>query len=48
MFSLKYIVAGNSNDDDADENVKIEEEIRVSIIVIIFRVLQLVSHVNLT
>jgi len=48
MFRLKNFVAGNSSDHDADENVNIEEEIRVSIIVIIFRVLQLVSHVNLT
>lgn len=48
MFSQKNIVIGNLSNDDAEKNVNIEEEIRVGIIVIIFRILQLVSHVNLT
>ena len=42
MFRLKNIITGNSSDDD--HNVNIEEEIRVIIIVVIFRVVQLVSH----
>jgi len=45
MFSLKNIVTCTLRNDDADENVNIEE---VGIIVIIFRILQLTLHVNLT